>query len=221
MLASKGPVVVCVELTQSAADEIRQVVQQQDLGEQGAWLRVSVDGYGTRRSFALDLTDHREPAEVEVESRGVHVLFSPEHQPRLNGVTIDFLEVGGQRGFVFNTPSVQKSSMPGQGDASAALPDEDQVREVLHEVIDPEVGVNIVDLGLVYGIALADGLVRVRMTMTTPACPLSEHITNEITTFTTQAYPAVRSVEVEIVWDPPWKPSMISDEARKVLGWSR
>jgi iron-sulfur cluster assembly accessory protein len=210
-----------VELTERAAAEIKSVVRQQGLDERSTRLRVCVDGYGARRTFTLDLTDHREEGELEVESRGVPVVFARASQPRLNGVKIDFLEVGGQRGFVFDAPSIRKGEAPGKGDPSAPMPDEQQVREVLHRIIDPEVGVNVVDLGLVYGITIDGRKVHVRMTMTTPACPLGEHITNEATSFITSAYPAVQNVDVEIVWEPAWGPHMISDAARKQLGWSR
>ncbi len=97
-------------------------------------------------------------------------------------------------------------------------PTPDQVREALRLVIDPEIGVNIVDLGLVYGIAVTDGDVRVDVTMTTPACPLSEYVTTSTEATIWQNVPGVRSVNVELVWEPTWRPEMMSDEARRQLG---
>jgi metal-sulfur cluster biosynthetic enzyme len=98
-------------------------------------------------------------------------------------------------------------------------PDENRIREALRLVIDPEVGINIVDLGLVYGVVVRDGAVRVTMTMTTPACPLGEHLTREVEARVRAEYPGFDQVEVEIVWDPPWNPHCMSLEARQQLGW--
>lgn len=93
------------------------------------------------------------------------------------------------------------------------------VREQLRRVIDPELGVNIVDLGLVYEIAVdADGLVAVEMTLTTPGCPLGGFLDDEIRTCLT-SLPQVRDVRVELVWDPPWAPEAMSDAAKAQLGW--
>ena len=96
----------------------------------------------------------------------------------------------------------------------------DQVREVLRQVIDPEIGMNVVDLGLVYGVDVEDGRVQVTMTMTTPACPLGESIAAEAEAIVRQSVPGVTSVTVDLVWEPPWQPSMMSADARAELGWS-
>ena len=93
------------------------------------------------------------------------------------------------------------------------------VREQLREVLDPELGVNIVDLGLVYEIAVhAEGLVIVEMTLTAPGCPLGGFLDDEIRTCLT-SLPQVRDVQVALVWDPPWAPDSMSDAAKEQLGW--
>jgi metal-sulfur cluster biosynthetic enzyme len=99
---------------------------------------------------------------------------------------------------------------------------EDSVREVLREVIDPELGVNIVDLGLVYRIDIAGAHVHVEMTMTSPACPLGEYLRDAVDTAVKHALPDIAHTEVELVWHPPWSPDMMSDAARRELGgpWS-
>lgn len=96
----------------------------------------------------------------------------------------------------------------------------EQVREALELVIDPEIGMNVVDLGLVYSIGVADGDVRIAMTMTSPACPLGESIAGEAEATVWQRVPGVRSVTVDLVWEPAWQPSMMSDTAKATLGWS-
>lgn len=94
------------------------------------------------------------------------------------------------------------------------------IRDLLTEVIDPEIGVNIVDLGLVYGIRVTEGVARIHLTLTTPGCPLSAYMTDAIRT-NLWGTPGVDDVDVRIVWDPPWHPGMMSDTAKKQLGWLR
>jgi metal-sulfur cluster biosynthetic enzyme len=104
---------------------------------------------------------------------------------------------------------------------SSGKPTREQILESLRQVIDPELGVNIVDLGLVYGVEIQNSHVRVRMTMTSPACPLYEYLSEMVHTAIECSVPNVRSVEVMLVWDPPWSPERMSEEARRRLGWSK
>jgi metal-sulfur cluster biosynthetic enzyme len=94
----------------------------------------------------------------------------------------------------------------------------DDVLAALREVVDPEVGINVVDLGLVYGVEVEDSRVRVRMTMTSPACPLGVHLTEEAASRIRRRAPGVGDVRVELVWDPPWHPGLMSEGARRALG---
>ncbi|HEX5475326.1 MAG TPA: metal-sulfur cluster assembly factor [Vicinamibacterales bacterium] len=93
------------------------------------------------------------------------------------------------------------------------------VRESLRTVIDPELGVNIVDLGLVYGIDLAPPRVRVVMTMTSPACPLGEYLTDLIDSTLHWQFREVEAIDVDLVWEPAWHPGMMSADAKRQLGW--
>lgn len=88
----------------------------------------------------------------------------------------------------------------------------------LEFVYDPELAVNLVDLGLVYELTCRDGDVRVRMTLTTPGCPMSDSMPEAVER-ALQTVPGVRSIDVELVWDPPWEPEMMTDRARQELGW--
>jgi metal-sulfur cluster biosynthetic enzyme len=94
-----------------------------------------------------------------------------------------------------------------------------QIRSALREVIDPEVGINVIDLGLVYDLQIQDNQVRILMTMTSPACPLNSFLSDAIKTTITQSVPQVRSVEVKMVWEPPWSPEKMSEKARRQLGF--
>ena len=92
------------------------------------------------------------------------------------------------------------------------------ILEALRDVLDPELGINVVDLGLVYDVEAHDGDVSVRMTMTTPACPLGESLSAEAEAAIRRKVPGVRSVKVDLVWDPAWNPSMMSGAAKERLG---
>lgn len=101
----------------------------------------------------------------------------------------------------------------------AELPTEERVRQALRSVDDPEVGMNIVDLGLVYRIDIAPELVRVEMTMTSAACPMGDMITDNARRAVSAALPESMAVDVELVWEPPWTPDMMSESARQTFGW--
>lgn len=97
--------------------------------------------------------------------------------------------------------------------------DEKAVMQALKGVEDPEAGMSIVDLGLVYGVQAAPGRVRVQMTMTSPACPAAPFLVDEATAAIRALAPAVTDVQVELVWDPPWTPERMSVEAQQRFGW--
>jgi metal-sulfur cluster biosynthetic enzyme len=101
-------------------------------------------------------------------------------------------------------------------------PGPDTLRDLLRDVIDPEIGINIVDLGLLYDTRLSgDGTAAIRMTLTTPGCPLGGYLTDAIHD-TLRDVPGVTGVDVQVVWDPPWDPdAMMSDWAKDQLGWNR
>ena len=105
-------------------------------------------------------------------------------------------------------------------DQTANMPTEEAIRAALRSVIDPEVGMNVVDLGLVYGIEIAPDRVRVAMTMTTPACPMGAMITEDAREAIRDIAPEAAEVDVQLVWDPPWDSSMMSEYAKQRFGWS-
>lgn len=94
------------------------------------------------------------------------------------------------------------------------------VRELLREVIDPELGLDIVELGLLRAVHVEDGAARVRFTVTTPACPLSSYIEDEIRACLWQL-PGLSDVEVECEYEPEWSPEDMSDAAKLALGFAR
>ena len=118
----------------------------------------------------------------------------------------DYLE-----GFLAQQPAAASPGEPG-GDLY------ERVVDALKEIYDPEIPVNIYDLGLVYGVDVTDeGDVAITMTLTTPHCPVAESMPGEVE-MRACAVPGVRDAEVNLVWDPPWGPNLMSDEARLELG---
>jgi metal-sulfur cluster biosynthetic enzyme len=89
----------------------------------------------------------------------------------------------------------------------------------LERVIDPEVALNIVDVGLVYGVKVADGRMDVNVTMTSAACPVTDVIVEDIETELDDAMPPELKIHVELVWEPPWTPQRMSARARSFMGW--
>ena len=118
----------------------------------------------------------------------------------------DYLE-----GFLAQKPASAASGEPGGVLYEGVI-------EALKEIYDPEIPVNIYDLGLIYGVDVTeDGDVAVVMTLTTPHCPVAESMPGEVE-LRIASVPGVRDAQVEVTWDPPWDPSKMSDEARLELG---
>lgn len=95
---------------------------------------------------------------------------------------------------------------------------EEKAMEALKQVYDPELNINIVDLGLVYEIKIEDGNINVRMTLTAPGCPLTHAITANVQSVLLD-FEGVENVDVDIVFTPPWNPSMMSEEAKRRMGF--
>jgi len=90
------------------------------------------------------------------------------------------------------------------------------VLDALKNVMDPELPVSIVDLGLIYNVEAADNNINIKMSLTTPGCSMGSAITRQVENV---LYPlGAKTVIVEIIWDPPWNPNMMSDEAKNKLG---
>ncbi len=143
------------------------------------------------------VADADEPAEMEISAETM-----PEKLERKR----DYLE-----GFLQKKPEQVAPGEPG-----GAI--HDAVIAAMKEIYDPEIPVNIYDLGLIYGVEVDDEAdVTVSMTLTTPNCPVAESMPAEVE-LRAGAVPGVRDAEVVLVWDPPWDPAKMSDEARLELG---
>jgi FeS assembly SUF system protein len=122
-------------------------------------------------------------------------------------------------------PAVAPEAPPASVPAPSARPDsiarkllEGRVIEVIKSIYDPEIPVNIYDLGLIYDIQIDEtSAVKVKMTLTAPACPVAGSLPGEVEA-KIQTIPEVRTADVELVWDPPWDRSRMSEEAMLTLG---
>lgn len=99
----------------------------------------------------------------------------------------------------------------------AAMIEEATIRQALRQIVDQEIDCNIVDLGLIYGIAIDSAKVTVTMTLTTPGCPMHESIAWGVKCALLNLE-GVEDVEVNVVWDPPWTPARMSDYGRERTG---
>lgn len=103
-------------------------------------------------------------------------------------------------------------------DVDTAVLSADTVRQALRQVKDPELDMNIVDLGLVYDVEVDGGLVRINMTLTSPGCPAGPMITNDIYK-AVRALEGVSDVDIDIVWEPYWTPERIDPKIRAMMGF--
>jgi metal-sulfur cluster biosynthetic enzyme len=94
---------------------------------------------------------------------------------------------------------------------------EETVLENLKQIIDPEVGINIVDMGLIYGVDIKEETVGITMTLTSPGCPAGGQLVNG-TQHVTQQLEGIDEVNIDVVWTPPWTPEMMTDDAKDELG---
>lgn len=108
---------------------------------------------------------------------------------------------------------------PAPGGSNGGPATEEAVREALKQVVDPELGINIVDLGLVYHVEVSqEGAISIEYTLTTMGCPIGPLIEHQMQSFL-ENVPGVTSVEAEMVLRPPWTPEMMSEEAKAALGY--
>ncbi|HKI29394.1 MAG TPA: metal-sulfur cluster assembly factor [Actinomycetota bacterium] len=108
---------------------------------------------------------------------------------------------------------------PAPGGSNGGPATEEAIREALKQVVDPELGINIVDLGLVYDVEISqEGAISIEYTLTTMGCPIGPLIEHQIQSFL-ENVPGVTSVEAEMVLRPPWTPEMMSEEAKAALGY--
>jgi FeS assembly SUF system protein len=135
-----------------------------------------------------------------------------EESPEVNDIPAKNDAVEGEGG-------ISQDEEAKDGTASSPAPvTKEMVLEVMSNIYDPEIPVDIVNLGLVYDVDVQDGSVHVKMTLTSPGCPTAGEMVYEAQTLI-EEMPGVKEATVEVVWDPPWDPSRMSEEAKQALGY--
>lgn len=213
-----------ITITEKAASEVKRIIGEQQAADPALgkiYLRMRIVGGGhSGLQHKLDLDPVVDAKRDELfECQGVPTVVDRRSLLYLEDAAVDFHDQGSRRGFSINTPKTGGASGPPKTDAAPSdSPLEERVLAALRSVFDPEIPVNIYDLGLIYDLKIdPSGSVSIRMTLTSPACPVAGSLPGEVQS-RVQAVSGVTTVNVELVWDPPWSMSRMSDEARLQAG---
>jgi metal-sulfur cluster biosynthetic enzyme len=136
-----------------------------------------------------------------------------EQEPRPNlGAYNDDADIGA------GAPGGKDATLGAAASEGSGPIDSDEVREALKGVVDPEIGIDIVNLGLIYTVNVEDNNIKVEMTLTGPGCPVGPMLQSQVYGIAA-GFPGARNVQVDLVWSPPWDPrTMASEEAKDILG---
>ena len=215
----RGPLRVTV--TPAASSELRKALAGQP-GEVAVRLFV---GGGAHPQVGMTL-DRPTPRDEVVAIDGLHFLVDNGSRPFLDEATVDFVTAEGGGGFRVTGPNVPgvpeepPASAPAEGKASPPDSLEGQARAALKKVYDPEIPMNIVDLGLVYALDVnKSGDARVTFTLTSPGCPVGDLLLEQVRA-AVAGVAGVKKVDVELVWEPPWNPERMSEFAKRQLGFA-
>jgi len=179
------------------------------------------------RPHAQMMIDRASPRDLPVTVDGVLWLVDRASLAFLRDAEVRYRDDQSPPGFEVVGPFLPARPVAGDAAASAASapagpppPFEEKVREALKQIYDPEIPMNVVDLGLIYEMRW-DGAKElvIRMTMTSPGCPSIEELVREVETVARTASGAP-TVKVEVVWDPPWSPERMTDFARRQFGYA-
>jgi len=167
-------------------------------------------------SLVKSLVDERFIRSVKVDEKGNVSITLAKDTPNIDDVLIKLhSEIGKLEGVGLITINREREA---EENAASGPITEEMVMEKLKEVIDPEIGIDVVNLGLIYDLRVnPDNTVYVKMTMTTPGCPLTMWILRAVEDKILEI-PGVKDAEIELTFDPPWTPDRISPEYKKKLG---
>jgi metal-sulfur cluster biosynthetic enzyme len=170
-------------------------------------------------TIEMTLTSPDTPSRATIETQ-IRDILQRRH-PELAGIDIQYVwEPPWRDDFITDDGRRQlESPIILQASPDTAPITEDDVYDALMLVLDPEVGINIVDLGLIYDVTTADNAVQIVMTLTTPGCPLHASIEAAVRRTLETRHPAVHDVKLELVWEPPWDTERITASGREQLGW--
>jgi metal-sulfur cluster biosynthetic enzyme/Fe-S cluster assembly iron-binding protein IscA len=226
-----GPAPLTIHVTPSAKSELSRALA---VRAARTVVRLFVEpGIHPRVAMILDTA---RASDLAVSVEGIPIVIDAPSRRFLEGATIDHHAVGGAVGFEVTGPGIP-TVLPGAAPASPVADPrispgtdsapsgsraeaEQRVMAELRKLYDPEIPMNIVDLGLIYGLEWKDdSTITVRMTMTSPGCPVIEILCDEVKGAALRV-PGVSAATVDVVWDPPWGPDKMTEIARRQLGFA-
>lgn len=198
--------------TEEAKTKVQEFIQGS--GKKDMALRITVTGQnanGFTYHFELEEYENERPDDVYVREGGFVTRIDPESAKWLKGATVQWTVNNNQTGFTVNNPNKPLPSDTPEGLQGVII-------ETLKSIYDPEIPVNIYDLGLIYKVDVSkEKKVKITMTLTAPNCPAAEYIPSEVKN-KVQGIPGVIDTEIDLTWDPPWDKDMMSEAARLQLG---
>ncbi len=215
---------VRLKLTGPAREELAKALQGRPAG---TGVRVWVErGVHPHPQMMIDRPSVRD---LSIDVDGILVLVDEASVRFLRDAEIRYRTDANPPGFEVVGPFLPTRAPPSATPAPSAAPGaaaparpeaEERVRQALKNIYDPEIPMNIIDLGLIYSMDWSDsGELTIRMTMTSPGCPAVEELVREVETSARSASGAP-SVKVEVVWEPPWSPDRMTDFARRQFGYA-
>jgi metal-sulfur cluster biosynthetic enzyme/Fe-S cluster assembly iron-binding protein IscA len=214
---------ITLHVTANAQEQLKALLTEQ---KKPLMVRLYVVG-GIYPTVHMNL-DTQKPTDEKVEQGGVAFLIDAFSRSYLDGATVDCINQPEGPTFKITGPNVPedegpKASASEEGPAPAPgsqAEREAKAKKALKKVFDPEIPMNIVDLGLIYGMEWKkDGTVNIKMTMTSPGCPVIEMLAEEVKTVVDEALGA-HVTQVEVVWEPPWGPERMSEYAKRQFGYA-
>lgn len=160
--------------------------------------------------FSLEPQEHVRPKDMTMPMHGFFVRMDAKTAIKLANRVVQWREQDGQAGFSILNAEEEHAADP-------SLSTIDQIKGRLRTIFDPEIPVNIYDMGLIYNIDVREKQVEVLMTLTAPNCPAAESLPEEVKE-KIASMEGIDEVTVNITWDPAWTPDMMSEEARVELG---
>lgn len=203
-----------IKFTDKAKEKVKSYIENSK--QQGMALRISVlerTETGFQYHFGLDAHQNENDDDVVVRDHGFATRIDAKSAKWLKGATVDWLAKEGKEGFAVVNPN-QALPSDAPGDLKATI-----IRE-LKTIFDPEIPVNIYDLGLIYNIQInEDKTVDVTMTLTAPNCPAAEQLPADVKS-KVEGVPSVLKANVNLTWEPAWTPANMSEAARLELNIS-
>jgi metal-sulfur cluster biosynthetic enzyme/Fe-S cluster assembly iron-binding protein IscA len=216
-----------LRLTPEARDALRAALGGRP---SGSGVRIWVER--GMHPHAQMMLDRPSPRDVPVEVEGVLLLVDEASLGFLADAEIRYRSDRTPAGFEVVSPKLpaagpapgaptpSSDQRPSTAEGSVTPEEEGRIREALKSIFDPEIPMNIIDLGLIYGMSWkAPGELEIRMTMTSPGCPAVEELVHEVERVAGPAAGATKA-HVEVVWEPPWGPEKMTDFAKRQFGYA-